>query len=217
MNRQTRKMLLNLATGIAVAVTAALAFLPATQAAPGVVTSNVNVRSGPGTNYAVVTAITSGTRVDVQRCDRGFCQIEARRISGWVSAQYLSAGGRPVNPNNPGLSFGFNVGGPGGPNITIGIGNGNNNQRPPVVRPRPTAQVCFFDRARFRGASECYRSGDTVPNLGRLANRFQSMQNDRGLTVQVCTDRNFRNCRTYTTSAAALGGFGNNVASIRIR
>ena len=234
MNRQTRRMLLNLATGFAVVAAAALTFLPATQAAPGVVTSNVNVRTGPGTNYAVVTAVPSGTQVDVQRCDAGFCYIEGRRVSGWVSAQFLSAGGRPVNPGNPGLSFGFSVGGPGGPNINIGVGNGNgprpgNNgpfpgngfpdngngpgTRPPVYQD---AEVCFYDRTRFRGGSECYESGDSIRDLGRMAGAYQSMENEDGLTVQVCADRNFRDCRTYTTSASSLNSFGD-VVSLRIR
>ena len=54
MHRQTRKNLLNLATGVAVAAAAVVVFLPAAYAAPGTITTNVNVRSGPGTNYAVV-------------------------------------------------------------------------------------------------------------------------------------------------------------------
>jgi hypothetical protein len=241
MNRQTRKMLLNIATGLAVAATAALFFLPAAQAAPGVITSNVNVRSGPGTGYAVVTAIPSGTQVDVQRCDAGFCYIQGRRVEGWVSAQYLSAGGRPVNPSNPGVSFGFSVGGPGGPNINIGVGNGNgpgprpfpgnngpfpgNNgpfpgngngpgPRPPVFQD---AEVCFYDRTRFRGDSECFQSGDSVRDLGRMAGEYQSFENEDGLTVQVCADRNFRDCRTYTTSSSSLGDFGDEITSLRVR
>jgi hypothetical protein len=256
MNRTTRKMLLNVVTGIAVAAGSALIFLPATQAAPGTVTSNVNVRSGPGTSYPVVTAVPSGTQVDVQRCDTGFCYIEGRRVSGWVSAQYLSAGGRPVNPSNPGVSFGFSVGGPGGPNINIGVGNNNGGPRPgngpfpgnpgPFPSdpgrpgpfpgngngngprpgngngpgPRPpvydNAEVCFYDRTRFRGDSECYESGDSVRDLGRLAGEFQSMENEDGLSVQVCADRNFRDCRTYTTSASSLASFGD-VVSVRVR
>ncbi|HTM77992.1 MAG TPA: SH3 domain-containing protein [Devosia sp.] len=238
MNRHTRKMLLNLVTGIAVAAAAAIAFLPAAQAAPGVVTSNVNVRSGPGTNYAVVTAIPSGTQVDVQRCDGGFCYVEGRRISGWVSAQYLSAGGRPVNPSNPGLSFGFNIGGNGGPNISIGIGNDNRPGRPgifptpsqPSINPvpsrptpsrppvlRPASEVCFFERTRFRGDSQCYESGEVVRDLGRRFQGYQSLENRDGLEVQVCSSRNFRDCRTYTTSSSSLGNFGDQIVSIRVR
>src|SRR5690606_10100826 len=115
MNRYTRKKLLNFATGIAVAATAVVVFLPAAQAAPGTITSNVNVRSGPGTNYAVVDTARRGQQVDVQRCDGSWCYISKPGPDGWVSATYLNAGGRTVNPAQPGISFGFNV--PGGPSI----------------------------------------------------------------------------------------------------
>src|SRR5690348_2237670 len=61
MHRQTRKKIVNLATGVAVAAAAVVVFLPAAQAAPGTVTQNVNVRSGPGTNYGVVDTARAGT------------------------------------------------------------------------------------------------------------------------------------------------------------
>jgi hypothetical protein len=35
--------------------------------------------------------------------------------------------------------------------------------------------------------------------------------------VQVCTEPNYRNCRTYTTSASSLNDFDDYIASIRIR
>ena len=226
MNRQTRKMLLNFATGIAVAMTAALVFLPAAQAAPGVVTANVNVRSGPGTNYPAVDVVQTGTQVDVQRCDGSFCYIQSRRTSGWVSANYLSANnGRPVNPGNPGLSFGFSIGGNGGPDINIGIGNGG----PIVVHPGPlpqrpqppifddAGQVCFYDRTRFRGDSQCFEEGDSVRDLRDYAYTFRSIDNPDGLEVQVCAARNFRDCRVYTTSASSLGDFDENIVSVRVR
>ncbi len=105
MNRTTRKMLLNIATGVAVAATAVVVFLPAAYAAPGTITSNVNVRSGPGTNYAVVDTVRRGTTVDVQQCQGSWCYIAKPGPDGWVSATYLSAGGgAPVNPSQPGIS-----------------------------------------------------------------------------------------------------------------
>src|SRR5690606_21757915 len=172
MNRHTRKMLLNIATGVAVAATAAVVFLPAAYAAPGTVTSNVNVRSGPGTNYAVVDTARRGETVDVQRCQGSWCYIVKSGPDGWVSSNYLSAGGgAPVNPSQPGLSFGFQVG-PDGPSFNFGVGPQPSQPpvirpqppRPPVVRPQPPrqAEVCFYDRSRFRGDSFCMESGDSV-------------------------------------------------------
>jgi hypothetical protein len=219
MNRHTRKMVLNLATGIAVAATALVVFLPAANAAPGTITSNVNVRSGPGTGYAVVDVARSGTNVDVQRCEGSWCYISKPGPDGWVSASYLSAGGGAVNPQQPGLSFGFSTG-PGGPTFNFGIGQQPQRPgpRPPIVRPEPRfAEVCFFDRTRFRGDSFCMESGESSRNLGRWADRISSIDNPDGLQVQVCSERNLRSCRTYTTSASSLGDFDSYIVSVRVR
>jgi len=216
MNRHTRKMLLKIAAAIAVVVTATVVFLPAAYAAPGTITTNVNVRSGPGTNYAVVDVAQRGEQVDVQQCRGSWCYITKPGPDGWVSASYLSAGGRRVNPGQPGLSFGFSVG-PDGPTFNFGVGQ----PRPPiVVRPQPQpvfSEVCFYDRTRFRGASTCLEAGDSIRNLGNWADRISSIDNPDGLRVQVCSETSYRNCRTYTTSASSLGDFDDYIASVRVR
>ena len=217
MNRHTRKMLLNIATGVAVAATAVVVFLPAAYAAPGTITSNVNVRSGPGTNYAVVDTVRRGTQVDVQQCQGSWCYIAKPGPDGWVSSTYLTAaGGAPVNPQQPGISFGFSTG-PNGPSFNIGVGQ---PQPPVVVRPVPEpsyAEVCFYDRTRFRGDSFCMEPGDSVRSLSDWADRISSIDNADGLSVQVCSESNYRNCRTYTTSASSLGDFDDYIVSIRVR
>jgi hypothetical protein len=222
MNRKNRKMLLNLAAGIAVAAAAAVVFLPAAQAAPGVVTSNVNVRSGPGTGYGVVDTIARGTPVDVQRCDGSWCYVAKAGPDGWVSASYLSAGGRPVNPTQPGFSFGFQI----GPDPDFGIGRPPFGRppigRPPIDRPIPLpepvfGEACFYEGTRFRGESRCLEEGDSIRDLGRFADTISSIDNPDGLNVQVCGETNFRDCRTYTTSASSLGDFDDYIRSIRIR
>jgi uncharacterized protein YraI len=222
MNRHQRKLLKTAATGVAVAATALVVFLPAVaQAAPGTVTSNVNVRSGPGGNYGVVDTVRSGTAVDVQQCEGSWCYIAKPGPDGWVSAQFLSAGGRPVNSGQPGLSFGFSTG-PGGPQINIGVGNDRNppgrpgRPVPPIIE-EDLAEVCFYDRTRFRGESQCLEEGDSVRNLGRFADRISSIDNPDGLNVQVCSEANFRNCRTYTTSASSLGDYDDYIVSVRVR
>ncbi|WP_152558359.1 SH3 domain-containing protein, partial [Devosia sp. LC5] len=157
MQSHKNRMLLKIVAAIAVAAAAVVVFLPAAQAAPGTITTNVNVRQGPGTNYAVVDVARAGTRVDVQRCQGSWCYIAKAGPDGWVSARYLTAGGRPVNPNQPGLSFGFTIGGPDG-SISIGIGQPNPPRlpRPPLIQPPPFyPQVCFFDRPRMRGERFC--------------------------------------------------------------
>ena len=216
MNRNTRKMLLNVATGVAVAATAAVVFLPAAYAAPGTVTSNVNVRSGPGTNYGVVDTVRSGAQVDVQQCQGGFCFIAKPGPDGWISSNYLSTGGgRAPVAQQPGIQLNI----PGGPSISIGNGGVQTQpQRPPVVEePDFAGEVCFYDRSRFRGESQCLEQGESVRDLGNFADRISSIDNPDGLQVQVCSEANCRGCRTYTTSASSLGDYDDYIVSVRVR
>lgn len=97
----------------AIAGAVMLATAGAAFAAPGVATGNVNVRSGPGTGYAVVDVLRRGERVDVEYCRGNWCFVEKRGPDGWVSANYLrtgrghSGGGYSAGP---GFSFEFNFG-----------------------------------------------------------------------------------------------------------
>lgn len=78
---------------------AAMVALPAVvQAAPGVVTANVNVRGGPGVNYGRVATLPAGSWVDVGRCRGNWCQVGNRGYLGWVSARYVRIGAQPGAP-----------------------------------------------------------------------------------------------------------------------
>jgi hypothetical protein len=79
-----------IASGLA--ALAVLATSAAAMAAPAVATSNVNVRSGPGTGYGVVDALRRGERVDIQYCRGSWCFVERRGPDGWVSSSYLAQG-----------------------------------------------------------------------------------------------------------------------------
>jgi uncharacterized protein YraI len=214
MHRQTRKKLLNVATGVAVAAAAVVVFLPAAQAAPGTITSNVNVRSGPGTNYGVVTTARAGTNVDVQQCQGSWCYVTLPGPDGWVSSQFISGGGGAAS-NQPGISI--NV--PGGPSISIGVGNQNQpvRPRPPVVVQPTIGEVCFYDQTRLRGPSFCLEQGEGLRDLGDWADRISSIENPDGLRVEICTDTRYRGCRTYTTGANSLGDLNDYSASVRVR
>jgi uncharacterized protein YraI len=214
MRRQTRKLLLNLATGLAVATTAIVVFLPAAQAAPGVATANVNVRSGPGTGYGVVDVLQRGQSVDVQRCQGSWCYVVKSGPDGWVSSSYLSGGSG--NSDDPNINFGFSVG-PNGPSFSIGVGE---QPRPPIVvdppRPPRVGEVCFFEGTRFRGDSFCLEPGERA-RLPRYADGIGSIDNPDRYRVDVCTRDSYRDCRTYTTSASSLGEFGDYVEAVRVR
>ncbi len=70
----------------------------AASAAPAVASGNVNVRTGPGTNFAVVDTLRRGERVDIQQCRGSWCLVQKSGPNGWVSANYLTRTGPAVRP-----------------------------------------------------------------------------------------------------------------------
>ncbi|RYC04485.1 SH3 domain-containing protein [Ciceribacter ferrooxidans] len=63
------------------------------QAAPAYSTADVNMRSGPSTQYPPVLVIPYGSRVDIRGClsSQAWCDVDYRGIRGWVSGSYLQA------------------------------------------------------------------------------------------------------------------------------
>lgn len=74
----TRLTTLLLAGALALSAGAALA-------APGIASGNINVRSGPGTSYAVVDRLTKGEYVIVKSCGAKWCAISHIGNDGYVS------------------------------------------------------------------------------------------------------------------------------------
>lgn len=52
-------------------------------------TQNVNLRSGPGTEYERLATLAAGIRVDILKCETSWCRVAGQGIRGWVSAGYL--------------------------------------------------------------------------------------------------------------------------------
>lgn len=69
---------------------AAIAFPVAAEAA--LTTGSVNLRTGPSTGYGVITTLPPGVHVGVSRCVPGWCLVNFRGLSGWLSASYIGAG-----------------------------------------------------------------------------------------------------------------------------
>ena len=56
------------------------------------VTTNLNLRCGPGTNYSVVAVIPSGTPVEIDEdCDCKWVCVEYNGMIGYISTAYLSS------------------------------------------------------------------------------------------------------------------------------
>lgn len=81
---------------IATAMTTATSAL----AAPAMVTTDLNLRTGPGTGYGRITAMPGGSVVDVRGCTRGYswCRVNWNGYDGWASSHYLAwRSGRPFD------------------------------------------------------------------------------------------------------------------------
>lgn len=68
-----------------------LASAGAAAAMPAVVTTDLNVRSGQGTEYPVVAVMPEGQAVNITGCSDGWCYVP--RYGGYASARYLQTVG----------------------------------------------------------------------------------------------------------------------------
>jgi uncharacterized protein YraI len=75
---------------------------PALQSAPALhgslaksalVTANVNLRSGPGTDSEIITTIPGGSTVRITRCSGEWCAVTWNGLRGYAIARNLYAGG----------------------------------------------------------------------------------------------------------------------------
>ena len=87
---------LSLAAGLFLASAAAAA------AAPAAVTSDINVRSGPGTKYAAIGSVPAGATVNVLSCNGAWCRIAFGNRQGFINNTYLAAADEgPVYSEGP--------------------------------------------------------------------------------------------------------------------
>ena len=73
-------------------IAAAVLLMPtATLAAPGIVTTTVSLKAGPGEGFPTVDRIPGGSRVNIHGCFRGkaWCDVSWSDDRGWVSSRYL--------------------------------------------------------------------------------------------------------------------------------
>lgn len=83
------------------AIVAAAMISPAALAAPGVAITDVNMRTGPGTGFPVITTIPGGAPVEVLGC-QSWCSVIYRGTEGFVSGRYVQtqlASGYQVQPS----------------------------------------------------------------------------------------------------------------------
>ncbi|MDR6432651.1 uncharacterized protein YraI [Brucella pseudogrignonensis] len=93
-------------------------------AAPATVNANVNLRTGPGSNYGRLASLPAGMGVDAGPCRGSWCQVRTSFYRGWVSSRFLSFSRYAPAPNYP-MSRGARV----------TIGDGVEIRRRPTARP----------------------------------------------------------------------------------
>lgn len=204
------------------------------------VITDLNARSGPGNQYAVLYIIPRNSIVTVTRCtqDRIWCEAQFGSRTGWSAAQYLEALGTtptptptptatPVPPPTP-----TPVPQPGQPGVGQGAlfeyflnqlfgqqapVSGQPTPPQPTARPRTPAanEICFFKEPDFLGDFFCARMGQSDANLAADWNdQISSLRIGADATVQVCGDVNFAGwCQTYADDIARLGGIRNDSIS----
>ncbi|WP_295806065.1 peptidase inhibitor family I36 protein [uncultured Nitratireductor sp.] len=196
----------------------------AQQRVQAVVTTNLDMHQGPGTDYRAVLTIPRGARVGILRCtDRyEWCEVGYAARSGWVSARHLRDTrrrfqDRPVSDIGAALGielFDFVL-----RELDEGRSEdeGFDDDRFEGVR-RPTPRnVCFYDRPDYRGRPFCAGIGDDARAIAdRWDGRVASIRVGKRTSLEICSRRNHRGrCDLLTRDVRLLRG-RSAVASYRV-
>lgn len=147
-----------------------LALLVSTNAyaSSAIVTSTVNLRTGPGTQYGTIGAIPNGVGIMVAGCTRGYgwCQVSYGGMTGWAASRYIAiqtGNGYTTNDN-----FGSTAAAVGIPLIAgIVIGSAIANSGP-AWGPAPIAAgVAGPTSIMAASGAIASRTGDRRARIGR--------------------------------------------------
>lgn len=173
-------------------------------------TTALNVRTGPGTNYPVIAALSANQVVEVGQCNGSWCQVTATNIRGWASSNYLrriqsSGPSRPLPGRDDDVGFTINT-----PNFSFSIGAGR-----PGSGPAPTGRVCFYEEFNYNGRSFCVTGRDNERYLGNFwSDRIRSAQVQGNIAATVCTGADFSGrCAVIDRSVRNLGMLSDNISS----
>lgn len=203
--------ILKVAAAALIAVIGLLGTVSSAFAYDATATTTLNVRTGPGTNYRVIGALSPNQIVNVVECNAAntWCRVQDRTLSGWASARYL----RPIEtgPSRPQPAPGQtqpNVGvSVNTPNFSFSFGTGAPSSR--------SGQVCFFEDFDYRGRSFCVADGDNTRYVGNFWNdRIRSARVEGNISATVCTGTNYSGrCGVIDRSVRNLGMLSDNISS----
>ena len=174
----------------------------------------LNVRQGPGTQYAVIGTVPGGRIVIVDGCAPGYawCSIRYNALQGWTSARYLRDPQRGAPVADIGQQLGIAL-------LQLFL-----NQIPrtggPPSSPVSANLVCFYEHVNFGGASFCANRGSQDARLASGWNdRISSIRVGPGSGgVYVCRDSFFQGqCDFYNRDVTKLSGNRNDsISSYRV-
>ncbi|MFZ2099148.1 MAG: peptidase inhibitor family I36 protein [Oricola sp.] len=210
--------------GIGFAAAALAASATSAFGAEAAATAQVNVRSGPGTSFAVVDQLYAGEVVDVVECNapNTWCRIYHEGPDGWVSRTYLGvppAGGSGGSGGGD-VQVGITIPLPGGGSITFGTPGytppgGGAPPPPPPPAPPAASQVCVYDLPNYLGASTCVNAGTSATAVpGFWNDRVTSLRTFGGASLRLCEHINFGGyCNVFNGNVPILGTPLNNKGS----
>lgn len=91
---------------------------------PAQVSRDLNLRTGPGTNYEVIATMPGGAVVDVEGCRDSWCRVDYRGRAGWASARYLGEASVRRSPPAHAPAYGYRDRVRPAPGITFEFGFG---------------------------------------------------------------------------------------------
>ncbi len=187
-------------------------------------TTDVNVRTGPGTSFGILDALNRGERVTILECNSSgsWCYVDQDGPDGWVSARYLQVPPPPPPPPAPGTGSGSGTSGGGDCQLRLTLGSGRPTMElvcdtpapPPPPPPPPVDKACFYRDANFQGPSFCLEAGrlDTLPP--HRDNSISSVKLYGNANVRMCDGPDMTGyCARIVNDAPALGALLDDRAS----
>jgi hypothetical protein len=153
--------------------------------------STLELRTGPGTKYAITGAIAGITPVKVLRCQKQWCVVDGPTGRGWTNISDIDFGRTTQN-------VAFNI----------------------PAKDMSNGEMCFYEGANYTGAYFCLSSGNTVRDLALAGwdNRVNSVLITVPTSAALCRDRTFQSyCEVITESQPRLNRYlARNLSSLRV-
>lgn len=191
----------------AIAAFAVLATSTAALAANAVMLRDSDVYRSRSTSSTVVNFVEEDEVVTVTECRGNYCYLQIPGPNGWVRKNRLAPLDEEGEPQ-PDVPFNFGITiGPGGPSVSIGIGDAPAAPSGPSGGPR----ACFFQDVGYGGGSFCVARGDSISDLTSMGwnDAISAVRLYGGASVQVCEHAGFAgSCATWNSNKSDLTASG---------